>query len=228
MATSTPAAKIPRWRSQIKQGAWLIEIGDTMVSSILDAQQAFTALAQNGVTSVTLLFSHPEIRQDSSLNGLPIVSSAPFTQHIHDQLHHCWDFLTVAEYLRKAPPYEIVESGDIINYDYVRRAMRLTRGKLLKQDDWSDWQGSEYLQLDQYDAQGMFGEPVAVTQEDAVFHLVWTYTIKRWMDGRKHAASAMGPPVWAWFVYLLRRMPKIVLTKPVPVFSMPSLQPRIC
>ncbi len=56
--------------------------------------------------------------------------------------------------------------------------MRLTRGKLLKQDDWPDWQSSEYLQLDQYDAQGMFGEPVAMSQEDAIFHLVWTYAIK--------------------------------------------------
>jgi hypothetical protein len=32
----------------------------------------------------------------------------------------------------------------------------------------------------------MFGEPVAVTQEDAVFHLVWTYAIKA-VDGRKKA-----------------------------------------
>ena len=64
--------------------------------------------------------------------------------------------------------------------------MRLTRGKLLKQDDWSDWQGSEYLQLNQYDAQGMFGEPVAMSEEDAVFHLVWTYAIKA-VDGRKKA-----------------------------------------
>jgi len=162
MAPSTPAAKIPRWRSRIK-GAWLIKIGDTVVSSISDAQQAFAALAQNGVTSVTLLFSHPEIRQDSSLNGLPIVSSAPFTQHIHDQLNHRWDFSSVAEYLQKAPPNEIIESGDVLNY--VSRAMRLTRRKLLQQDDWTDWQGSEYLQLDQYDAQGKFGEPVAVTQD---------------------------------------------------------------
>ena len=124
MAASTPAAKIPRWRSQIKQGAWLIEIGDTMVSSISDAQQAFAALAQTGVTLVTLLISHPEIQQDTSHNGLPIVSSAPFTQHIHDQLNHCWDFSKVAEYLRKVPPYEIVESGNVLNY--VSRAMCLT------------------------------------------------------------------------------------------------------
>jgi len=32
----------------------------------------------------------------------------------------------------------------------------------------------------------MFGEPVAMSQEDAVFHLVWTYAIKT-VDGRKKA-----------------------------------------
>jgi hypothetical protein len=99
-------------------------------------------------------------------------------------MNHRWDFSTVADYLRKAPPYEIIESGDVLNY--VTRVMRLTRGKLLQQDDWNDWQGSEYLQLDQYDAQGMFGAPVPMSKEDAVFHLVWTYTIKA-VDGRKKA-----------------------------------------
>jgi hypothetical protein len=64
--------------------------------------------------------------------------------------------------------------------------MRLTRGKLLKQDDWSNWQDSEFLQLDQYDAQGMFGDPVTVEKDDAVFYLVWTYGVKA-LDGRKKA-----------------------------------------
>jgi hypothetical protein len=110
-------------------------------------QTAFAALKNAHTSSVTLLFSHPEIRQDILHDGFPIVSSAPFTQHIHDQINHRWDFSTVADYIRKAPPYTIVESGAVLNY--VSRAMRLTRGKLLKQDDWSDWQRSEYLQLDQ-------------------------------------------------------------------------------
>ena len=64
--------------------------------------------------------------------------------------------------------------------------MRLTRGKLLKQDDWCDWQASEFLQLDQYNAKGMFGAPVAVNRDDAVFYLVWTYAVKT-LDGRKKA-----------------------------------------
>ena len=112
------------------------------------------------------------------------MSSAPFKQHIHDQLKHRWDFLTVVDYLRKAPPYEIVESGDVLNY--VTQVIRLTPGKLTQQDDRSDWQHSEYLQLDQHDKQGMFGVPISMTEEDAVFHLVWTYAIKA-INGRKKA-----------------------------------------
>jgi hypothetical protein len=95
-----------------------------------------------------------------------------------------WDFITVANYLGKAPPYRIVEDGDVLNY--VTRVMKLTQGKLLQQDDWTDWQDSEYLQLDQYDTQGMIGTPVAPTEDDAIFHLVWTYAVKA-VDGRKKA-----------------------------------------
>ncbi len=61
---------------------------------------------------------------------------------------------------------------------HVTRAQRLTRSKLIKQDNWAKWKASEYTQLDQYDAQGMFGEPCYVTSDDAVFNLVWTYAIK--------------------------------------------------
>jgi len=64
--------------------------------------------------------------------------------------------------------------------------MKLTRGKLLSQNDWTAWQDLEYLQLDQYDAQGMFGNPVRSHDGDTIFHLVWTYAIKA-VDGRKKA-----------------------------------------
>ena len=95
-----------------------------------------------------------------------------------------WDFTTVADYLQEAPPYKIMDDGDVLNY--VTRVMKFTRGKLLQQNDWTDRQNSEYLQLNQYDAQGMFGTPVASSEEDAIFHLVWTYAIKA-VDGCKKA-----------------------------------------
>ena len=64
--------------------------------------------------------------------------------------------------------------------------MHLTRGCLLKQEDWMDWQSSEYLQLNQYANQGCFGAPVSVEKDDSVFHLVWTYNMKA-LDGCKKA-----------------------------------------
>ncbi len=67
-------------------------------------------------------------------------------------MNKCWDFNTMASYLWKAPPYQVVEDGDVLNY--VTHFMKLTRGKLLQQDNWTDWQDLEFLQLDQYDTQG--------------------------------------------------------------------------
>ena len=67
--------------------------------------------------------------------------------------------------------------------------MKLTRGRLLKHEDWSDWQQSEFLQLDQYDGQGMFGTPIQALTDSAIFHLVWTYNVKA-ADERKKARCA--------------------------------------
>jgi hypothetical protein len=64
--------------------------------------------------------------------------------------------------------------------------MRLTHGKLLWQDNWCNWQALEFLQLDQYNAQTMFGLSVAVESTEAVFNLIWLYGIKA-VDGCKKA-----------------------------------------
>ena len=56
--------------------------------------------------------------------------------------------------------------------------MRLTRGKLKTAPDWSEWQQSEGVMLDQYEEQGLFGEPVPATDKDAIFNLVWMYVDK--------------------------------------------------
>ncbi len=175
-------------------------MGNILVSSIADAQDAFAAATALGFPSVTLLFSHPEIRQDISHDGLPKVSSAPFSQQIHDQMNKHWYFNTVANYLWKAPPYQIIEDGDILNY--VTWVMKLTHGKLLQQDDWTDWQDLELLQLDQYNTQGMFGTPMAATDGDAIFHLVWTYAVKA-VEGHKKARCICDGSTWSGMVFVL-------------------------
>ena len=67
------------------------------------------------------------------------------------------------------PTSTICRDGDV--YNFVTKAMKLTRGKLLKDEDWNIWQQSEFTQLDQYEAQGMFGDPIPVTDKGAIFNL---------------------------------------------------------
>ncbi len=60
MTPSTPGAKIPRWRTRIKD-AWLIKVGPDLVHTIKDAQDAFERQSAAGLASIPLLFSHPKI-----------------------------------------------------------------------------------------------------------------------------------------------------------------------
>jgi hypothetical protein len=60
---------------------------------------------------------------------------------------------------------------------------------LLKQLDWDEWQQSEFLQIDQYDEQGMFGPLVSMRDKMAAFHLLWMYAIKA-LDSHKKAKWA--------------------------------------
>jgi hypothetical protein len=136
MTPGSPAAKIPNWCPCI-WGTWLIKVSNTTVSTIADVPTAIEAAIASGLPNVTLLFVHPKIWPNLSHDGIPIVSLAPFTLATHNQLKAHWEFSTVADYLHDPPlTYSIVESGDVKNV--VTRAMRLTRGKLLKQDDWTD------------------------------------------------------------------------------------------
>ena len=168
MSPSTPAAKIKDWRTRMK-GAWLIKIGDTVVSTISEAKSALQSIHDSGSPSTTLLFAHPEVRPNLSHDGLPILSLAPFTQSTHDQLNNRWEFATVADHIRSSRrSHSTVESGGVHNV--ITKVMKLTRGKLLKGPDWDEWQSSEYLQLNQYHTQGMFGTPTMVDDDAAIPH----------------------------------------------------------
>jgi hypothetical protein len=133
-------------------------------------------------------------------DGLPIVSLALFHQQVHGRMKQHWDFETVAEYLRKAPPYTLIDNGDVLNC--VTKVMKLTRRKLIQQEDWNNLLELEYIQLIQYHAQGMFDNPVAASEGDAIFHLVWTYNIKA-VNGHKKAQCICDGSTWSRQVLVL-------------------------
>jgi hypothetical protein len=137
----TPAARIERWHTHL-HGAWLVSIEGNPVSTIAEVEAVFTC-PHTRPHPCTLVFSHPEISPNISNKGLPISSKDNFSQFTHDQLNNRLDLITNGPTFRRKPRYEIVEFGDVCNC--TTRAMRLTRGRLLKQDDWTEWQESEYL-----------------------------------------------------------------------------------
>jgi hypothetical protein len=186
MDPSTPGARIDKWRTQLR-GAWLESIAGMAVHSVAEAQAAFASLSGHNVLDCTLVFCHPKVSPNISNRGVPIMSCddfSDFSQYTHNQLNNCADLLDGDPLVLRMRCYDIELSGDVRNY--TTRVMRLTRGCLLQQNDWTDWQHSEYLQLNQYNDQRCFQEPTHVEKDDAVFHLVWTYTIKA-LDGRKKA-----------------------------------------
>jgi hypothetical protein len=176
MLPSTPTTKMKDWQTRVK-GAWLIKIRNTTVTTIDEVKLAFKLMQESGSTSRILLFTHPEVRPNLTHDGIPIISSAPFSQATHNQLNNRWEFSTVTEHLKSCRTIPTtLESGGVRNV--VTKIMKLTRGHLLKGSDWDEWQESKYLQLNQYNKQGMFGIPTHVENDATIFHLVWTYNIK--------------------------------------------------
>ena len=148
-----------------------MEVNGMPVQTTQDVERALKMAKSRGDEKCSITLAHPEIKDGLTAQGIPQLHIDQFNPRYILNLDHL---------VRQEHIYQT--SGGVFQWSF----NKLTRGKLLKQDDWTDWQNSEWLQLDQYYSQFMFGEPVKVTDRSNVFFLVWTYTIKD-VDGRKKA-----------------------------------------
>ena len=180
IALGTPCAKIPRWKTRLRNTC-LLAINGSAVATISDAQSIIVNLPHTTRGTCRLLVAASEIRDGLTNEGIPQVTL--------DQLNprHFFKIPSHTGHYSNSTLARIIHQswdGDVLQY--ITRAHKLTRGVLLKQSDWEEWQRSEFTQLDQYELQGMFGDPVLLSNGNAVFNLVWTYAIKE-VDGRKKA-----------------------------------------
>ena len=157
----TPAAQISRWRQRL-QFAYLLELNGIPITTIDAFQQIIATLRSQGVTVCQIRFTFDEIRNSLSGSGLP--------QLYFDQLR---DIRTITKSLHNTPAL----------------AHRLTRKGLQSQLDWPEWQASEFVQLDQYAQQNMFGTPCSPPPGASVFHWVWIYKVKEEDNNRKKARA---------------------------------------
>jgi hypothetical protein len=184
MVQSTPGAWVPRWHTRL-QGAWQLSINGIPVQTLANAHKAFDDLSLSQQALCILLFAHPEISHGISNKGLPLLCLNLISQLSIDQLSDCWTPQSQhPPVLPMTPTWKIVIDSDVRNV--VTKVKKLSRGKLMKQDDWTEWNESEHLQLDQYEKQFMFGDPVRADNKSAIFYLVWKYVFKE-LDGQKKA-----------------------------------------
>ena len=88
--------------------------------------------------------------------------------HIHNILSNTTSpYPTDAPRLTTSPPeepYVAKTSGD---------PKKLRRKDLVNADDWGEWEKAEWLQLNQYCHQNLFGETCAPSRDCGIFNLVW-------------------------------------------------------
>lgn len=182
----TPAGKIERWRSTIKNGL-LLRVNGNEIKSMASLKRI---IQENQQPQISLDIAAPDKQAIHPQSGVP--------QLYFDQLNHIGKHLFLEmeynpewmkeEYYRSLPKICKARSGIIPKGR--RRSAKLTRKKLMQRDDWQDWFASENKQLDQYEKQKMFDSPIKPPPNANILPFLWTYLIKD--DGTKrHAVSVM-------------------------------------
>ena len=173
----TPAAKIPHWRRHLQKST-IHSINDTIIKTMDDVRTIIQNTPKS--TDFSLRIIPKELTDVHDETGLPQLN--------FDQ------FLTVASQhqhiLQGQLQFVIDEEMDQHEHVSISKLVpkTLTRPTLMKQSDWSKWEASEFLQLDQYERQHMFSPPGPYPKDipnPNIPPMIWVYLVK--VDGRYKA-----------------------------------------
>ena len=157
----TQASRLPRWRAEIRH-AVLLSINHTRIHSLLDVSTALahTRAAHESYADFTFARIEPRTHSDPDIPQLH-----------YDQLKHIHELLISPASL----PSPLMHSDHPLAV-----ALNLTRAKLKLQADFDKWIQGEWAQLDKYELQNMFGDPIPWPADGAtVLPFVWTYVFKQ-------------------------------------------------
>ena len=173
-ATSTPAARIPRWRSTLRY-SFPISVGNKPVRTLTDIKIAVKQARNNHAEFVTCRFGLMEKTAMHPQNGVPII--------FHDQLNIISEHLqsiklSMEERNKKHQKYLTAIIPQVSTLKSSKKRAKLTRKILKQQEDWSEWLQSEHKQLTQYENQGMFSDPTPIPPDANSLPFIWTYLIK--------------------------------------------------
>ena len=187
--------RTPLWRSQLR-GSYITHVNKIAIYSIDQIESIISTFrATKPIQDITITFA---TIQQSSMHpqyGVPTL--------YHDQMNivgkHLWEISHRPEWnktideniispyvldqdnqpkkkyqkmIKTLPPYAALKIAAI------KRPKKLTRRYLQQQLDWTDWNNSEFKQLNQYYDQGTFGTPTTLPNGANLLPLLWTYIIK--------------------------------------------------
>ena len=180
----TPSARVPRWKSILKN-ATLHAINGVLVNNNSNISDIITQSASNDISLCIIPPSPVDIHPDT---GIPQIN---FDQFIHlSDIHQDILHDTTSKFMDD----ELDRNTQITVHKLAKDSY--TRTQLQKRSDWKDWEQSEFLQLEQYQRQNMFGDPGPLPDDSndySVLPMIWVYIIKT--DGRKKARCvANGAP----------------------------------
>ena len=202
---STPCAKLPRWRSELR-GAYVTSVNGIPVSTVSEYEERVQQMRQQGSKEIEIGFATVEKAAMHPQLGVP--------QIYHDQLNvigeHLWDLRYDPEWRKDIedalPVLEVIQqdtyselsqadkeelqtlflrAAAVKKKTSLKQQRKLTRQILQKLPDWEDWKASEFKQLDQYHDQDTFGEPECRPRGANLLNLLWCYLVKD--DGHKKA-----------------------------------------
>ena len=197
---STPSAKIKKWKSQLR-GAYVTAINDQPVATVQDIKDKIADHRKTKSDQEILVqYSTVEKQSMQPQMGIPQV----YMDQMNIIGQHLWEIQNDpawAERVNNAmPAMEALNRDDVIFTKNDRARMhhagmhvkaakvtgkKLTRKRLKAQDDWNEWQASEWKQLDAYRDQDMFDQPEPRPRGVNLLNMLWCYLVKD--DGRKKA-----------------------------------------
>ena len=193
---STPAARIRKWRSTLRNSI-LHKINDKVVQNKNDVLNCIKEARSNGIKNVDITFitqqripihtqkGTPALYLDQidyiteTLNSIRTASDIeiPDSQTILQTMVECE---TEKDEHILIPSPAIVKSiiRKIAKNPSKPKRKKLTRRHLRTLQDWPKWKEAEKTQLDLYNNQNMFGKPIPCPRNSNVLHMLWVYKIK--------------------------------------------------
>eukprot|EP00934_Nitzschia_sp_Nitz4_P003732 Nitzschia sp. Nitz4//scaffold38_size140716//78423//80572//NITZ4_003148-RA/size140716-snap-gene-0.165-mRNA-1//-1//CDS//3329550081//3722//frame0 len=173
---SIAAKYIRRYKSRIK-GAILLFVDDQPIHQVTHMEQYIVKLRKHHSHHICCIFAQPHWIAMTG-EGIPILhldQMNVITYHLRSMAHQ-----PVPEWPTDQPRPKMDNTWLNATDNMSIVICKLTRRKLKLQDDWAQFQQSEYGQLDKYHKQGMFGKPCPRPSDPAIIVLpwVWTYLYK--------------------------------------------------